>query len=457
MAGIGFELRRLSHGETYTDLMRAYAYAGVVGSGPWVLSIFAILLVGMFSAGVVIPGVLITNFQVSVTWLIALSLIYTGGMQLIYTRYVADRLFERQPERVVPNLVGAMLVLLMPAMVLSSLAALTLFPGASAAYRLLMVISFMLLCIVWVETVLLSGLKRFRAVVVLYAIGYTAAVLLALLMRPLGTAGLLAGFAAGQLLLVLGMSALIWREYPPHQLIDYDFFGRGRSRPWLLPAGILFNAGVWVDKFIFWLSPGTGQHVIGPLHASIIYDTPTFLAYLTIVPGMAVFLLRMEVDFVHAYNRYFELVRNGGTLPAIEEKRREMILAARNGVRDIIGTQGLTLLVLIAFAPAILSALGISPLYAGQLAVLSVGVMLQLLVMAALNILFYLDDLKETVLITAVMFVSNALLSAASIALGPDFYGYGFSLGMLVTALVSLPLVSRRFERLNFDTFMRAR
>jgi uncharacterized membrane protein len=125
-------------------------------------------------------------------------------------------------------------------------------------------------------------------------------------------------------------------------------------------------------------------------------------------------------------------------------------------VRDIIGTQGLTLMVLVAFAPAILSALGISPLYAGELTVLSVGVMLQLLVMAALNILFYLDDLRETVVITAVMFVSNASLSALSIALGPNFYGYGFSLGMLVTALVALPLVSRRFDRLNRETFMQA-
>lgn len=456
MAGIGFELRRLSRGETYTDMVRAYAYAGVVSSGPWVLSIFAILVLGLLSSGIVIPPVLITNFQVSVTWLIALSLIYTGGMQLIYTRYVADRLFERQPGRVVPNLIGAMLVILTPAMLLSCLAALVLFPETSAAYRLLMVISFMLLCIVWVETVLLSGLKRFRAVVALYAVGYTVAVLLGLLARHFGTAGLLFGFATGQLVLVLGMSALIWREYPPRQLTDYDFFRRGRSHPLLLPAGILFNAGVWVDKFIFWLSPGTGQHVIGPLYASVIYDTPTFLAYLTIVPGMAVFLLRMEVDFVFAYNRYFDLVRNGGTLPAIEETRRDMVLAARNGVRDIIGTQGLTLMVLIAFAPAILSALGISPLYAGQLAVLSVGVMLQLLVMAALNILFYLDDLRETVIITLVMFVSNAVLSALSIALGPNYYGYGFSIAMLVTALVALPLVSRRFERLNRETFMQA-
>ena len=457
MAGIGFELRRLSHSETYLGLLRAYAYAGIVSSGPWVLSIAAILMLGMLSIGFVIPSVLITQFQVSVTWLIALSLIYTGGFQLIYTRYVADRLFERRHECVVPNLNGAMLVLLLPASLLASVAMLMLFPGTSAAYRLLMIAGFMLLCMVWVLTVLLSGLKQFRAVLTIYMAGYGAVIVLALWLRPFGMEGLLAGFVAGQLLLVLGMSRLIWKEYPPTRLVDLDFFRRQKSRLWLIPAGIMFNAGAWVDKFIFWLSPATGKRIIGVLQSSVIYDTPTFLAYLTIVPGMAVFLFRMEVDFVHAYDRYFNLVRNGGTLGAIEQQRRRMIISARHGIRDILGTQGLTLLVLVAFARTILPALNISVLYSGQLAIISVGVMLQLLVMAALNILFYLDDLRETVLITAVMLIANAACSYASIVLGPYYYGYGFAAGMLIATVVALPLVNRRLERLNFETFMHTR
>jgi uncharacterized membrane protein len=95
--------------------------------------------------------------------------------------------------------------------------------------------------------------------------------------------------------------------------------------------------------------------------------------------------------------------------------------------------------------------------YSGQLAIISVGVMLQLLVMAALNILFYLDDLRETVLITAVMLVANATCCWISIALGPYFYGYGFASGMLIAVAVALPLVNRRLARLNYETFMHTR
>jgi uncharacterized membrane protein len=85
----------------------------------------------------------------------------------------------------------------------------------------------------------------------------------------------------------------------------------------------------------------TRDRVIGVLYSSVSCDTPTFLAYLTIVPGMAVFLFRMEVDFVRADDRYFNLVRSGGTLAAIEEQRAREVIAARHG---ILGTRGLTLL-----------------------------------------------------------------------------------------------------------------
>ena len=55
MAGIGFELRKLLRKDSLLGLVQAYAYAGVIGSGPWVLSIVGMLLIGFLSASVVVP------------------------------------------------------------------------------------------------------------------------------------------------------------------------------------------------------------------------------------------------------------------------------------------------------------------------------------------------------------------------------------------------------------------
>ena len=82
MAGIGFELRKLLKRDSLLGMMQAYAYAGIISSGPWVLSIIGILVIGLMSISMVVPEFLITQFQVSVTYLIAFSLTLTGFAQL---------------------------------------------------------------------------------------------------------------------------------------------------------------------------------------------------------------------------------------------------------------------------------------------------------------------------------------------------------------------------------------
>ena len=77
MAGIGFELRKLLKRDSYLSLIQAYTYAGIIGAGPWVLSILGVQAIGFMSLAVVVPDFLITQFQVSVTHLIAGSLILT--------------------------------------------------------------------------------------------------------------------------------------------------------------------------------------------------------------------------------------------------------------------------------------------------------------------------------------------------------------------------------------------
>jgi uncharacterized membrane protein len=454
MAGIGFELRRLSRSNTYFGLLRAYLYAGVIGSGPWVLSILAILILGVLSLGV--PAIKVSAFQTSVTWLIALSLIYSGGTQLAYTRYVADRLFERQSGRVLPNLFGTLLVTGLPLLLASIPLSLSLLPQTSPAYRLLMIVGLNLLNMVWVLTVLLSGLKQYRSLLVLYLLGYGGSVALGFAWgrAGYGLEGLLLAFVLGQGLIVVGALALVWREYPPERLIEFDFLRAHRLHLWLLPTGLLFNAGIWADKVLFWLSSGPGQRVIGDLHASMIYDKPIFLAYFTLIPGMAVFLLRMEVDFVHAYDRYYGAVRDGGALTSIRAYRTEMVVTAREGIYDIIKVQGFTLLGLIALGPSLLAVFHIPTLYFPLLAIDSVGVGLQLLVMAGLNILFYLDRLRTAAAISAILLLANVGFSYLSLALGPFFYGYGFVLAMLLPAVLVLTVIDRAMDKLNYTTFM---
>ena len=108
MAGIGFELRKLLARESYAGVLGAYGYAGLASSGPWVVSIGGVLAIGLLAHGTVQPAQRVTQFLVSITWLMAASLLLTGPLQLLFARFVADRIYEEQRSRILPNLLGAL-------------------------------------------------------------------------------------------------------------------------------------------------------------------------------------------------------------------------------------------------------------------------------------------------------------------------------------------------------------
>ncbi len=453
MAGIGFELRKLLRKDSYLGLIQAYGYAGIISSGPWVLSILGVLLIGIFSATRVIPASQVVQFLVTVTWLMAGSLILTGLLQLMFTRFIADRLFERRHDIVLPNLMGALTLTTLVSGLSGMLILLLLF-HQSLLYELLVLGSFVVLCNIWIVVVFLSGMKAYRLILGVFLLGYGVTVAVAMLMTGFGLEGLLFGFLCGQSVLLFSMLAMVLRDYPGRAFVSYRFLRRDQVFYSLAATGLFYNMAIWADKFMFWLNPATSESIIAPLRASVIYDVPIFLAYLSIIPGMAVFLVRMETDFAEIYDRFYESVREGDTLKHIREYKKQMVLTVRQGIYEIFKVQGMTVVVLLMLGPLILDALGISRLYIPLLNVDLVGVGVQVLLLAILNVLFYLDLLGIALLLCLMFLLANIGLTWISFQLGPSFYGYGFAVAVTVTSLVGLVILSRQLDRLEYETFM---
>ena len=454
MAGIGFELRKLLRKDTLSGLLQAYAFAGIIGSGPWILSIVGILAIGLLSHAVVVPSFLVTQFQTSVTYLITISLVLTGGLQLAFTRFVSDRLFEHSDDSVVPNLNGILLMVLSGAAVFSMSSLFAVFSDLGVIYRLLLMAGFMLLCAIWIITIFLSGMRRYQAIVALFALGYSITVALALLLRPFGLEGLMAGFVIGHCVLLAGMWLLVVRDFRPQRFIAFDFLKPGALYPSLIIIGLCYNLGLWADKLIFWTFPPTSMTVVGGLRASLIYDLPVFLAYLSIIPGMAVFMVRIETDFAEYYEKFYGAVRAGGSLSYIEAMRDEMVFAIRQGLAEIGKIQTLAVLITFVAGPSLLDLLGISQLYLPLLHIQVIGAGLQVVLLSVLNVFFYLDQ-RRTILVVCIQFlILNVALTTLSLRLGAAFYGYGFTLAVLITLGTALMLLDRKLSRLEYETFM---
>lgn len=456
MAGIGFELRKILAEDSYTATLRAYLYAGLISSGPWVLSIISVMLIGIISLGEQVPMPHVRQFLLTVTYLMATSLIVTGGLQLFFTRFISDRLFEKRHSRILPNLLG-MLMLVSIASALLALLLLGLLFDQPFSYRLLVLANFVVLCNLWLVLIFLSGMKAYRRILLVMLAGYALMVTSAYLLRFLEMDGLLLALLIGHSSLLFIFLYDILREYPAERLVAFDFLDRRQVFVSLLATGFCYNLGIWIDKFIFWYNPATSMAVIGPLRASIFYDLPIFLAYLSIIPGMAVFLVRIETDFAECYERLYAAIRDGETLQHIGQIKEQMTLSIRQGLLEICKVQGVTVVLLALLAPQLLEWLGISSYHLPLFYVDLIGVSIQLVFMALLNVFFYLDKRAIVLQLCVLFIVLNGLLTLFSQMLGPIFFGYGFTLSLLTCVLMGLQQLSRTLDDLEYETFMLGR
>lgn len=455
MAGIGFELRRILARDSYTATLRAYLYAGLISSGPWVLSIVSVMLVGVISIGLRVPNAVVGQFLVTVTYLMASSLILTGGAQLMFTRFVSDRLCEHKYDQILPNLLGMLLLVTLGSGVLGIIL-LALFFDQPPVYLVLVLANFVVLCNLWIVIVFISGMKAYNRILLVMTGGYSLMVVTAYVLSALHMPGLLLALLIGHSTLLFVFLYDVLREYKAEQLIAFQFLDRRQVFISLLATGAVYNVGVWIDKILFWFNPGTSHLVVTPLRASILYDLPIFLAYLAIIPGMAVFLVRIETDFAHWYDQLFRAIREGETLQHIGQLKTEMTLSIRQGLLEICKVQGLTVVLLFLFAPRLLDWLGISSYYLPLFYIDLIGVSIQVVFMALLNVFFYLDKRSIVLKLCLLFALLNATLTLLSQHLGPSFFGYGFTLSLLICVLVALRHLSKVLEDLEYDTFMLA-
>jgi uncharacterized membrane protein len=83
-----------------------------------------------------------------------------------------------------------------------------------------------------------------------------------------------------------------------------------------------------------------------------------------------------------------------------------------------------------------------------------VGAALQVVLLGILNILFYLDQRRAVVVLTATLPLSNIVFTAITLQLGAPWFGYGFALAMLLTVLIGLWILHRKLDVLEYQTFM---
>ena len=452
MAGIGFQLTKLMQQRTLAGGLHAYGFAALIGSGPWVLSMVTLAVLGVVlqRAGAAHE---LDLFFVAITHIFAFSLITTGPLQLLLSRYAADAVFSKQDEKVFPSLLGA-LTLTFAVNVTVGLVFFVGFVPASSLFQFAAAGVLTVVAALWIAAIYVTAVKDYTAVVRCFAVGYAASFAAAwALSREFGIAGTMAGFLVGQIVLLLTMIRVIYREYGTTAAPSFTFFGYFRKHADLALCGLVYNLGIWIDKPLhWWLSPH-GFCVSGALWASPLYDQAVFLSFLSVAPGMAVFLLTLETTFAGHYAEFFRLVVEKGTLREILATKARMVEALRDGVARLLKFQGAFTLALVLAAEPLLAALGLGAVQTFVFQVTLIGVCLLVLFLALLTVLFYLNHLRDALVSCAVFALVNFALTLAGLLTDERWYGLGFTAAAAAGAIAAGTLANRALQRLEYETF----
>jgi polysaccharide biosynthesis protein PelG len=457
MAGIGIELRRIAKHESIEGILRAYTYAGIISSGPWIISMLSLIVLTILLRPIMAEASL-DLFNASVTHAYAFSLILVGPLQLVLTRHASDRFFAKSRESIFPSCYGALALTMGLALAVGGTFFFLLVPGP-LLYQISATALLVCVSCIFIVANYLSALRDYKTVVASFAIGYGASGVLAwACAKWLGPESTILGFAAGHAVLFVLLMMSLHREYGQVGKSEgsaWDFLSYFKRFPALMFTGFFYSVGIWADKLMFWWFSDKHQQLVpgGALFVAPQYDAAVYLSFLSIVPGMAVFFLKLETTFAERYQTFFRVIEERGSLHDIQIAKERVIDSLREGLIQLFKVQGVVTVFLVAFARPVAELAGIGSIQTGIFQITLFGAFLLVCFLSMLTILFYFDDQRGALIACMVFAVANAGLSIPTIFLKEAWYGYGFVVAAGVALLIVANRMNRRVERMEEMVF----
>jgi uncharacterized membrane protein len=294
--------------------------------------------------------------------------------------------------------------------------------------------------------------REFDTVLLGYGLGTIVVFVgMALLPRPATALGLLAVYTLGQIVVLFYLVRAVVRGLHTEGDRSFSILGSIPEFPRLLFVGLAYNAAIWIDKIVFWVVAGIGPHPL--IHFHPLYDTCCFLAYLTVIPALAVNLVRVETGFYECYRSYFGAILGGRPLKVIDQRRNEMFANMREGTTHLLRIQGAVTILVLIFAPFLLPRLGLPPVAVRVFRALCLGAFFQVMLLITLLMQLYFD-LRWKALFTSLIFlVLNTGFAILSVKTGLWTYGFGYALATLLSLLIGYAMLARASRHLDYYVF----
>ncbi|MBF0196513.1 MAG: exopolysaccharide Pel transporter PelG [Planctomycetes bacterium] len=449
MAGIGFKIQKLLAEDTYWGVVKGYFYSAVISSGPWLISIICIGTLGILYQPLIGHSEHHV-FRGWVTYCYASSLVISGALQVLMTRYLSDCIYKNDDESIFSSFVSFSI----PTFVLHFLSAVLFlyFCGFPVGFIYGGAFLYAIINEIWIAMIYLSAAKDFITIVVAYFIGAIMSIGGSyFLVEEHGLNGLVVGYTFGQTFLLAILTSRILLEFPIGKLLNFDWLRYIITHPSLLLIGFFYNGAIWVDKIVFWVYQG--EEIYPGIYSCSFYETPSFLAFVTIVPTLSIFLVRVETSFYRAYRMYYNKVVAKAGLKEILEEKKMLTESLRLSFYRLMLFQGLITSLSIFMAPEIVKYLNMEAYQLAVLRITILGAFIHALLMVIMIIILYFDWKGLALRVNMLFFFSNMILTWWIMDFDLSYQGYGYFFACLISFCYATLKFFQRFDDLEFITF----
>jgi polysaccharide biosynthesis protein PelG len=451
MAGIGFKLKDYFSSISVTDRIKGSVYSVTIACGPWLMSIITIAIISIWAQRVISNHELLV-FKSIISYSFAASLIFFGMIEMPITRYLADKLYIEDKS----SFKYTFLFIVMITVIIGSVLGGIFYSFFEFKFWKVLgcIVLFSTIVSIWLSMVFLSAAKNFKQITYGFIFGNLLTLVVTYFSgKYYGMTGYVLGYACGQIGVAAILGSAIRLEFAGREYLSFEFLSYFKKQKTLMILGTFYYCGIWVDKFIFWLTP-SGKFVEGLFYTNQFYDTAMFLAYLSIIPSIAIFFVHVETDFYMHYAYFFRSIDHKANLPFLEKNIEGINESLKRSMLSLLKFQSFISVIVWYFSHEIIVFLGLPTLMIPIFRYGLIGAYLQAFFIFCNIILLYFLAEKQVLKNYGIFFLTNMVFTYISAYGDFKFYGLGYAMSSFLTFLVSYVSLNRRLETIDVHTFM---
>lgn len=457
MAGVRFDLKKIFDKAGCFAGARVYFMSSFITICPMILCILLFLIMQKILKflGETYDNILLFNSIVIYSFFI--SYIVSNGINMLVSRYVSNCIYSKDVDNIFESLIGT--IILFSIVSLLAMSIILFKSDLSVSFKILSILITNLLGIMWIEITYLSAIKDYIKIVIAFILGFITIVAISIVgFKVLGMSQIFSALVATLIGYVLIASYFMIKLYKVFGTKDLKlrscirFLSDFDKYPELLFVGFFIALGAYGHNLVVWFSD-KATIIHDTFRIAQFYDVPSFFAYLTIIPTVVIFTVKVETMIYPKYKEFYNFVRDIGSIKEIDRAKDELIRAVSLHIKNMIEVQFIFTFACIVMGIKVLPMLGFDTRGVEIFSILTLASLSYITVSFLIIILLYFDGRKEALIVATVFMISTIVLSFINLMLGDTFYGYGFFVGGLISVVVSFGVINKFFKKIEYHIF----